>query len=68
MSSYGNVNKKSIEHFIPKQLAYDECMVKYFQRYTRSCKQFIRGKSIRFGYNVWCVNTKDEYIINFKLD
>lgn len=52
------LKKKCIENFIPEQhLAYDESMVKYFGRH--SCKQFIRGKPIRFGYKVWCLNTKD---------
>jgi len=40
-------------------------MVKYFGRH--SCKQFIRGKPIRFGYKVWCLNTKDGYLVNFEL-
>jgi len=40
-------------------------MVKYFGRH--SCKQFIRGKPIRFRYKVWCLNTKDGYLVNFEL-
>jgi len=60
------LKKKCIENFIPEQhLAYDESMVKYFGRH--SCKQFIRGKPIRFGYKVWCLNTKDRYLVNFEL-
>ncbi|XP_060879200.1 piggyBac transposable element-derived protein 3-like [Metopolophium dirhodum] len=60
------LKKKCIENFIPEQhLAYDESMVKYFGRH--SCKQFIRGKPIRFGYKVWCLNTKDGYLVNFEL-
>jgi len=27
----------------------------------------IRGKPIRFGYKMWCVNTKDGYLVNFDL-
>lgn len=38
-------------------------MVKYFGKH--SCKQFIRGKPIRFGYKIWCVNTPDGYLVNF---
>jgi len=60
------LKKKCIENFIPEQhLAYDESMVKYFGRH--SCKQFICGKPIRFGYKVWCLNTKDGYLVNFEL-
>ncbi|KAF0724401.1 piggyBac transposable element-derived protein 3-like [Aphis craccivora] len=55
-----------IDNFVPEQhLAYDESVVKYFGRH--SCKQFIRGKPIRFGYKVWCLNTKDGYLVNFEL-
>ena len=34
-----------------KNLSIDESMVPYFGRH--SCKQFIRGKPIRFGYKMW---------------
>jgi hypothetical protein len=58
------LKNKFLEHFIPSQnLNYDESMVKYFGKH--SCKQFIRGKPIRFGYKVWCLNTPDGYLINF---
>ncbi|KAJ8867649.1 hypothetical protein PR048_031452 [Dryococelus australis] len=47
-----NIRKKM---FTARQqdLSYDESMVKYYGK--RSCQQFIRGKPIRFGYNVWCL-------------
>lgn len=55
-----------LKHFVPEQdINYDESMVKYYGRH--SCKQFIRGKPIRFGYKMWCLNTKDAYLINFDL-
>ncbi|XP_030751327.1 piggyBac transposable element-derived protein 3-like [Sitophilus oryzae] len=55
-----------LTHFVPEQdINYDESMVKYYGRH--SCKQFIRGKPIRFGYKMWCLNTKDGYLINFDL-
>ena len=58
------VQKKFIQYFVPEEeLNYDESMVKYFGRH--SCKQFIRGKPIRFGYKVWSVNTKSGYLGNF---
>lgn len=40
-------------------------MIKYFGKY--SCKQFIRGKPIRFGYKMWRLNAKEGYLINFEL-
>lgn len=57
---------KFLEHYVPeKELNFDESMVKYFGRH--SCKQFIKGKPIRFGYKVWCVNGKSGYLVNFMI-
>ncbi|KAF2882924.1 hypothetical protein ILUMI_23247 [Ignelater luminosus] len=40
---------------VPEQnLNFDECIVAYYGRH--SCKQFIRGKPIRFGYKIWCLS------------
>lgn len=44
---------------------YDESMVKYYGRHH--CKQFIRGKPIRFGYKVWCLNSENSYLVNFDI-
>jgi len=53
-----------LKHFVPEQeLNYDESMIKYFGRH--SCKQFIRGKPIRFGFKAWCINTASGYLTNF---
>ncbi|XP_039286300.1 piggyBac transposable element-derived protein 3-like isoform X1 [Nilaparvata lugens] len=50
------------DNFVPvQQLAYDESMIAYFGRH--SCKQFIRGKPIRFGYKVCCLNTFNGYLV-----
>ncbi|KAG5866826.1 hypothetical protein JTB14_016556 [Gonioctena quinquepunctata] len=60
------MKKRCIDNFVPEtHLAYDESMVKYFGRH--GCKQFIRGKPIRFGYKIWSLNTKDGYLANFEL-
>lgn len=60
------LKKRCIDHFVPEEhLAYDESMVKYFGRH--GCKQFIRGKPIRFGYKIWSLNTKNGYLVNFEL-
>lgn len=53
-----------LEHFVPEEeINYDESMVKYLERH--SCKQFIRGKPIRFGFKMWCLNSKDGYLTKF---
>ncbi|KAL4125910.1 hypothetical protein QTP88_010147 [Uroleucon formosanum] len=60
------IKSRCIENFIPVQnINYDESMIKYFGRH--SCKQFIRGKPIRFGYKMWCLNSADGYLINFDI-
>ena len=57
---------KYLKHFVPEQeLDYDESMIEYYGRH--SCKQFIRGKPIRFGYKVWCLNTTKGYLVNFEV-
>lgn len=42
---------------------YDENTVKYFSRH--SCKQFIRGKRIQFGFKAWRINTSTGYLLNY---
>jgi DNA excision repair protein ERCC-6 len=52
------------KHFVPLQeLNTYESMVAYYFRH--SCKQFIRGKPNRFGYNIWCLNTTNGYPLKF---
>ena len=54
------VNQKLLQFgvFI-KMLSIDEQMVPYFGRH--SCKMFIRGKPIRFGYKNWVLAGEDGY-------
>ncbi|KAJ8911109.1 hypothetical protein NQ315_003371 [Exocentrus adspersus] len=60
------VKSKFLEHFQPEEhLCYDESMIKYFGKH--SCKQFIRGKPVRFGYKMWCLNTTSGYLVNFEM-
>ena len=60
------VKRNFLHNFRPSQyLDYDECMVAYYGRH--SCKQFIRGKPIRFGYKVWCLNSAAGYLVNFEI-
>ena len=39
----------------------DEAMVPYFGRH--GCKQFIRGKPLRYGYKLWVGATSGDYIV-----
>lgn len=60
------IRGKLLELFEPEEnLCFDESMIKYFVRH--SCKQFIRGKPIRFGYKMWSLNTPSGYIIDFEM-
>lgn len=58
------LKQKCLQNFEPEAcLAFDESMIKYYGRH--SCKQFIKGKPIRFGYKSWCLNTTQGYLVNF---
>ncbi|KAB0799672.1 hypothetical protein PPYR_07552 [Photinus pyralis] len=60
------LQRNFLKYYKPTQhMNYDESMVKYYGRH--SCKQFIRGKPIRFGYKVWCLNSENGYLINFDI-
>lgn len=60
------VKSKMLQHYQPeREMNYDESMIKYYGRH--SCKQFIRGKPIRFGYKMWCLNTTSGYLVNCEL-
>lgn len=55
-----------IRNFHPEQhLSYDESMIAYFGRH--GCKQFIKGKPVRFGYKVWSLCTPTGYLVNFEI-
>ncbi|KAI4455177.1 transposase is4 [Holotrichia oblita] len=57
---------KFLQHYVPeKEMNYDESMIKYYGKH--SCKQFIRGKPIRFGYKMWCMNTVSGYFVNCEI-
>jgi DNA excision repair protein ERCC-6 len=44
-----------VKHFVPvTELNFDKSVVDNYGRH--SCKQFTRGKPIRFGYKMWCLN------------
>ncbi|XP_063847733.1 piggyBac transposable element-derived protein 3-like [Scylla paramamosain] len=56
---------KSLQQFgiFCEHLSIDECMVPYFGHH--SCKMFIRGKPIRFGYKLWCLCSSTGYPYKF---
>ncbi|KAJ8954297.1 hypothetical protein NQ318_005880, partial [Aromia moschata] len=56
------IKKRFLDNF---NLDFDESMIRYYGRH--GCKQFIRGKPIRFGYKMWCLNTTEGYLVNFDL-
>lgn len=55
-----------VKNFVPEQnISYDESMIAYYGRH--GCKQFIKGKPIRFGFKVWSMNSYKGYLINFEM-
>ena len=40
-------------------------MIPYFGRH--SCKQFLRGKPVRFGFKAWCLNNPAGYCLAFDI-
>jgi Transposase IS4 len=53
---------KFMQHWpVEQNVSVDESMVPYYGRH--SSKQFIRGKPIRFGFKVWCLNSRLGYLI-----
>ncbi|KAL1497396.1 hypothetical protein ABEB36_008374 [Hypothenemus hampei] len=44
-------------------LSIDEQMVPYFGRH--SCKMYMKGKPIRFGFKLWCICSDDGYLYKF---
>ena len=55
------LNESSKQDFPNKmRFSIDESMIPYYGRH--GCKQYIRGKSIRFGCKFWCEATRHGYI------
>ena len=48
-----------------ENLSIDEMIVKHYGYHT--LKQFIRGKTIRFGYKLWALCVSNGYCYNFDL-
>lgn len=61
---FDHMKKKFMAACLPTQeMSFDESMVQYFG--CHGCKQFIRGKPIRFGFKVWSLNAANGYLVNF---
>nr|CAI5834682.1 unnamed protein product [Callosobruchus analis] len=55
------INKKNLQFgMFSFNLSIDEQMVPYFGRH--SCKMFIKGKPVRFGFKLWCLCSSDGYL------
>lgn len=46
-------------------LSIDEQMIPYYGKH--SCKMFLKGKPVRFGYKVWCLCSCEGYLYNFDI-
>lgn len=58
---YDVANEKFMQFGVfAHNLSIDEQMIPYFGRH--SCKMFIRGKPIRFGFKAWCLCSSDGYL------
>lgn len=61
-----HIKTNMLKYFHPEQnLSYDESMIAYFGRH--GCKQYIKGKPLRFGYKVWSLCTPSGYMVNFEI-
>lgn len=58
------LNKRFMQFGIfSHHLSIDEQMIAYYGR--NSCKMFIEGKPIRFGYKYWCLTSAEGYLYQF---
>ena len=60
------LKQRFLNHFQPTHnLSFDESMIKYYRKHQ--CKEFSKGKPIRFGYKTWCLNQANRYFVNLEL-
>ena len=61
-NKFNTVNKGFLNAFqFDQQSCADESMIPYFGKH--SAKQYIKGKPIKFGSKLWCLNTNLGYLI-----
>ena len=59
---FNAINKQRILHYQPTQhVSVDETMVRYFGKH--GAKQYIHGKTLKFGYYLWLAVTPLGYYI-----
>ena len=59
------LNKRFLENAVDSEcFSVDEAIVPYYGRH--SCKQFIKGKPLRFGYKLWVVASPNGYVLNIQ--
>lgn len=58
------INEKNMQFGVfSHNISIDEEMVPYFGRH--SCKMYIKGKPIRFGFKLWCLCSSNGYLYKF---
>lgn len=58
------INKKNLQFGVFSfSLSIDEQMVPYYGRH--SCKMYIKGKPVRFGFKLWCLCSSTGYMYQF---
>lgn len=58
------MNKKFMQFDVfAYNLSIDEQMVPYFGRH--SCKMYIKGKPVKFGFKLWCLCSAEGYLYQF---
>ncbi|KAM8702083.1 hypothetical protein ACLKA7_004944 [Drosophila subpalustris] len=64
-NQYAAANNYSsfVTSIIEMKTLLDEQMIAYYGRH--SCKMFIKGKPIRFGYKYWCLTSTEGYLYQF---
>lgn len=61
---FDTMNEKFLQFGIFSfNLSIDEQMVPYFGRH--SCKMYIKGKPVRFGFKLWCICSSSGYLYKF---
>lgn len=61
-----HLKDKMLKNFHPEQnLSYDESMIEYHGRH--SMEQYLRDKTVPFGYKVWSLCTPSGYMANFEI-
>lgn len=60
------LNESFMQHGVfTSHLSIDEQMIPYFGKH--SCKMFMKGKPVRFGFKVWCLCSSDGYLYQFDI-